>query len=110
MLVAKIIIALILVLGILTIPANLAAVFARRFDRVTRRYPRAFSWASGALLGAFVGFPLAAMVFLVTHNLWAAEASEAVLALGCAYGWRKFDQRFGETAAERKDRKRHSRN
>ena len=87
--------AMVLVLGILMIPASLAGVLARRFDRVTRRYPRAFSWASGALLGVFVGFPLAALVFWVTHKLWAAEASEAVLALGCAYGWRKFDQRFG---------------
>jgi hypothetical protein len=97
---------LVLVVAILTIPASLAAALARRFDRVTRRYPRAFSWASGALLGVFVAFPLAAMVFWMTHQLWAAEASEAVIALGCAYGWRKFDRRFGETAAERKDRKR----
>ncbi len=44
-------------------------------------------------------------MFGVTHMVWAAEASEAVLALGCAYAWRKFDQRFGESAAERKDRK-----
>jgi hypothetical protein len=96
---------LVLVLAILTIPASLSRALARPFDRITRRHPRAFSWASGALLGVFVGFPLAALVFWVTHMVWAAEASEAVLALGCTYGWRKFDQRFGESAAERKDRK-----
>ena len=106
MIAAMLLSALALVIGILTIPASLAAAFARRFDRVTRRYPRAFSWASGALLGVFAAFPLAAMVFCATHELWAAEASEAVLALGCAYCWRKFDQRFGESAAERKNRKR----
>jgi hypothetical protein len=78
-----------LVAGVLLITQG-GQLLAKPFDWISRKFPSALSFASGAMMGVFVGFMPAVLLYVATNSKWIAGVAWAACVLACGAAWLRF--------------------
>jgi hypothetical protein len=91
---------LVIIVGALTWDSSR---FLGRFTNAAfNRFPRAGSFAFGALFGVYAGLIPALIVYAVIRRGWAAELVDGSMALACGIGWARVGEGKRSAANTRK--------